>query len=125
MKKKSFWTFLVFSLICLLQSNETFAQRMQVMGTVVSTPGFVPIMGVKVTQEGTTNGTITNIDGQYALLPITTGGRPFRLVYEYLGYITLKVELYPTAGTTIVDVIMFRDESLYYKSTFELTDSWF
>ena len=54
-------------LIGLITPPLAFAQsKLEVKGVVVDTSG-APIAGASVFEVGTTNGTITDVDGQYAL----------------------------------------------------------
>ena len=53
-----------------------------VAGNVVDGKGD-PLIGVTVLEKGTTNGTVTNIDGNYH---ITTQGATPILVFSYIGY---------------------------------------
>jgi TonB-linked SusC/RagA family outer membrane protein len=72
MKKSSFkndsrlWQKLLFLFIGLFFSFGAFAQQSSVSGTVVDETGS-PLIGVTVVVKGTTNGTVTNIDGAYTL----------------------------------------------------------
>ncbi|WP_280746022.1 MULTISPECIES: TonB-dependent receptor [unclassified Parabacteroides] len=47
-----------------------------------------PLIGVNVTEKGTTNGTITDFDGKYVL---TISGRNSVLAFSYIGYVTQEV----------------------------------
>lgn len=70
----------------LLTSAITFAQN-RVTGTVKDETG-MPLIGVSITENGTTNGTITDVDGKYDLV-IQSGAV---LKYSYIGYITQEVK---------------------------------
>jgi len=48
-------------------SNEAVAQQKNVTGTVVSASDNLPVIGASVIVEGTTNGTITGVDGKFTL----------------------------------------------------------
>jgi len=60
----------------------TFAQLVNVTGTVVDATDGSPLPGVTVLQKGTTNGTTTNMDGNYSL----SVDRDQTLVFSFVGY---------------------------------------
>lgn len=64
----------------------SFAQSIRVQGTVTDNAG-ESIIGANVTEKGTTNGVITNVDGKFAL----TVQRGATLVISYIGYETQEV----------------------------------
>ncbi len=55
------------ALLILMYSFATFAQGIQVKGVVTSADDGQPIPGVSVVIKGTTNGTITDVDGNYTI----------------------------------------------------------
>jgi TonB-linked outer membrane protein, SusC/RagA family len=61
--------------------NET-QQSKVVQGTITDEAG-EPLIGVNITVKGTSNGTISNLDGNYT---ITVSGSNPVLVYTYIGY---------------------------------------
>ncbi len=65
----------------LLGSSAAFAQS-QVTGVITDTNG-EPIIGATVMEEGTQNGTLTDVDGRYSLTPTKQNAR---LKVRYLGY---------------------------------------
>ena len=74
------------------------AQQQRVTGKVLDAATNEPLIGVNVAIEGTTVGTITDVQGNYSLaLP----GTAKTLVFTYIGYITQKVQL---QGQTTIDV---------------------
>ena len=79
-----------FLIIILLFSFATlFAQeKVMISGQVVDGSG-VTLPGVSVLEKGTTNGTVTDIDGNYSL-PVSQGGT---LVFSYIGYATQEIEV--------------------------------
>lgn len=88
---KRFSAFLLFLLIGVATS---FAQ-VSVKGTVTDNTG-EPIIGASILEKGTTNGTVTDLDGNFALS--TKSGAT--LVFSYVGYITQ--ELKATANMNVV-----------------------
>ena len=86
-------TLLLVSLV-LLSIQSVLAQNFSVKGTVVSAEDNEPMIGVTIMQEGTSNGVVTDIDGNYtieikgaskatlALLLQSTIGQSRYLAYE-------------------------------------------
>jgi TonB-linked SusC/RagA family outer membrane protein len=62
------------------------AQQVAVRGSVVDAQG-EPIIGASVLQKGTTNGTITNVDGEFSL----SAPAGSTLTVSYIGYIDQEV----------------------------------
>ena len=75
-------TTLLMSMLCLV----AFAQDRQITGTVIDGTG-EPVIGANVLEEGTTNGVITDIDGNFQLT-VQSGAK---LKISYIGYITQTV----------------------------------
>lgn len=59
---------LLLLIVVLCISSGLFAQTKQITGTVTSSDDGAPIPGVSVVVKGTTNGTTTNIDGEFTLV---------------------------------------------------------
>ena len=59
-------TLLLVSLV-LLSIQSVLAQSFSVKGTVVSADDNEPMIGVTIMQEGTSNGVVTDIDGNYTI----------------------------------------------------------
>jgi len=85
-------------------STDVFAQKgvSTVTGTVLS--GGESVIGAAVIVKGTSNGTITDIDGQYSI----QAGPDDVLVFSSIGYETVEV---PVQGRSVVDVTL-KDESV-------------
>ncbi len=62
-------------------------QQLIVTGKVTSSDG-TPLPGVNIVEKGTTNGTVTNIDGKYT---ITVLNPDAVLVFSYVGYLTEEI----------------------------------
>lgn len=73
-----------------------------IYGTITSVEDGSPLPGVNVVIKGTTTGTVTDIDGQYAI-PYSPGDE---LVISFIGYATESVKL---NGKNIVDVQLGAD----------------
>ena len=74
-----------------------------VSGTVTSALDGSALPGVNVQVEGTTTGTITDIDGQYSLSVDNDQGL---LIFSYIGYISQSI---PIRGRSNIDVILEED----------------
>ena len=87
----------VFLLLC----APIFAQsQVRVTGQVIDNLG-MPMIGVSILEKGTSNGVVTDIDGNYSL-NATEGGT---LVFSYVGYVTQE---HPVAEGTL-NVTMAED----------------
>jgi TonB-linked SusC/RagA family outer membrane protein len=75
-------------------------QQQIVTGKVLDATTNEPLIGVNVSVEGTTVGTITDVAGNYSL---TLPGSSATLVYTYIGYITQKVQF---QGQKTIDIKM-------------------
>ncbi|MFD0796251.1 SusC/RagA family TonB-linked outer membrane protein [Maribacter chungangensis] len=101
MNKKIF-SFL--TLVCVLFSQGVLAQNSTVSGTVTSSSDNMPLPGVNVLVQGTTNGTQTDFDGNYTI-SASTGDV---LVFSYLG---MKQQTVTVGSSSTVNVIMEEDAS--------------
>lgn len=84
-------------LVVLLSGGQIWAQT-QVSGTVTDNEG-MPLPGVTIVQVGTTNGTITDVDGKYTI----TVPADASLSFSYVGYETKTV---PVNGKSTIDVTL-------------------
>lgn len=78
----------IFLILCLWCTMYAFAQSLTVTGVVVDNTGQSAI-GATVVEEGTDNGTITNLDGQFTL----TVEKGKTLVISYVGFATQRVRV--------------------------------
>ncbi len=74
-----------------------------VTGIVTSTDDNQPMVGVNVVEKGTTNGTITNLDGEYR---IELKSEKATLVFSFVGYKTKEIKV---IGRTIINVSISAD----------------
>ncbi|MCF0213180.1 MAG: carboxypeptidase-like regulatory domain-containing protein, partial [Muribaculaceae bacterium] len=86
----------VIAMLCL--ALPALAQKITVTGTVVDSTG-EPLIGASVVEQGTTNGTATDIDGNYT---INVAGNA-TLVFSYVGCNTQEVAV---NGRNRIDVTM-------------------
>lgn len=78
---------LVTVLVLFVVSATIQAQKTSISGIVKDAGNGEPIIGANVFEKGTTNGTITNLDGQF-ILSVSTNAT---LVIKYVGYTTVEM----------------------------------
>lgn len=105
MKQKSnFLKALGIMLLSVLFATQANAQNITVTGTVTDNLG--PVIGASIQIEGTSNGTITDIDGNYSLPNVPSNAT---LVFSYIGYQTQKIAV---AGKTKINVQLAEDSQM-------------
>lgn len=75
--------FLFISLIALCNIQLLFAQNFSVKGKVVSVEDGEPLIGASIVQEGSGNGVITDVNGNYAIE--IKGSEQATLIFSYIG----------------------------------------
>lgn len=85
-QKSSFFKALGIMLLSVLFATQANAQNLTVTGTVTDNLG--PVIGASIQVEGTSNGCITDIDGNYTLPNVPANAT---LVFSYIGYQTQKI----------------------------------
>ena len=83
-----------------------YAQNIQIKGTVKYATDGEPIIGASVVQTGTTNGTITDFNGNFSL-NVTSGTE---LTVSYIGFKTVKVKAQPNLKITLEEDAQLIDE---------------
>lgn len=83
---------------------EAMQQKKSITGTVADGTG-EPIIGASVLEAGTSNGTITDLDGKFSL----TTAADATLQISYIGYNTEKVSV---SGKTVLTIILKDDAKL-------------
>ena len=104
------------SVICmslLLAIAPAFAQTV-VKGTVTSADDGMPLIGVSIVEVGTTNGTVTDFDGNYELEVVGSA----QIQFSYIGYKTRTLNAMPLLNVVMEsDAIMMEEVvSLGYSS---------
>lgn len=89
---------LLMSTLCLI----AFAQGHQVSGTVKDGAG-EPLIGVNVLVKGTTNGTITDFDGNFTIQGVSDKSL---LMVSYIGYLTQEI---PVGKQSLFNVVLKDD----------------
>lgn len=103
MKRLSLWLLL----FAVLGIQSALAQTYKVKGNVVSKSDNEPLIGVSILQKGTTNGVVTDIDGNYEL---QIQGGEATLVFSYIGLQTQELKV--NARTGVLNVAMEDDSHL-------------
>lgn len=89
--------------IMFLYSPTAIAQSLSITGKVIDKSNQEPIVGASVLIEGTTNGIITDLDGQFVLSNVPSAAN---LVISYIGYTTQTL---PVKGKTNFNVALIED----------------
>lgn len=76
-------------------------QEKRITGTVVDADG-IPIIGANIIEEGTTNGTVTDIDGRFSLNVDNNAS----IHVSYIGYLEQNIAL---AGKNNIEIILLED----------------
>ena len=99
MKKhyKLFFTFLM--VIC---ANFIFAQSVTITGNVTEKGSNESLLGVTVRIDGTTIGTITDVDGNYTITTEDTNGK--NLIFSFIGYKSETVML--TGENQVFNIVL-------------------
>jgi hypothetical protein len=92
--------FLLFSII--IQ-----AQNFDISGTIVEEGTNYPLLGASVVLKGTSNGAVSDFDGNFNITDIPRNGI---LVFSYLGYSTKEVTI--TSGSWLTVLLEIDSESL-------------
>ena len=100
-------TLLLVSLV-LLSIQSVLAQSFSVKGTVVSAEDNEPMIGVTIMQEGTSNGVVTDIDGNYTIE--IKGASKATLAYSYVGCVTQKHVV--NAQTNTLNITLASDSKM-------------
>ena len=92
-----------FILLLVLLNSTAQAQNLNVSGTVKSATDNVPMIGVTVMITGSSTGTVTDLDGNYALRNVPAGAT---LQFSYVGYVSQKISV---NGQVHINVTMHED----------------
>ena len=99
---------LCFFFLAVMGVQLAFAQSFFVKGTVVSDEGNEPLIGVSILQEGSVNGVVTDIDGNYSI-EIKSGAKA-TLKFSYIGMQAQSHVV--TAATQVLNVTMHSDSQV-------------
>ena len=90
------------------------SQTGTIKGKIVDSYG-EPVIGANVKVKGTTNGTITDMDGNFTLNNVSGG----TLVISFIGYKTLEVSV---KGTNLAKIIMHEDTEVLDEVVVDVPD---
>ncbi len=90
------------TVVALFLSVAAMAQGYRISGTVTSAADGQPMPGVSISEQGTSNGVSTNIDGTYSITVRSAGEAT--LVYSFLGYRNETRQV--NKSMTVVDVAL-------------------
>lgn len=105
--------FLLVSVLMVCTATSAFAQT-TVKGQVVDAESGEPLIGAAVTVEGTSQGSVTDIDGNF----VQKVGNNATLVFKYLGYkdVTKKISQKGTVNLGVIrmeaDAVMLKDVTI-------------
>lgn len=104
MKHENKFVFLkaFFVMFAFISTMSIFGQTINVRGTISDTEG-QSLIGVNVIEENTTNGTVTDVSGNYSL---EVSSPDAHIVFSYIGYETQRVLV---GNKSTIDVIMDED----------------
>ena len=99
--------FYLILILLLFSGASVFAQEISISGVVIDNEGLT-LPGVSVSVKGTTNGTITDIDGNYTL----KASKGSTLLYSYIGYESQEVNVgnQPNINITLLPSTVGLDE---------------
>ena len=103
----------------LLGITTLYAQQLNITGTVIDKKLNEPIIGATVQVKGTNNGTVTNLDGEFALKNVAKGSV---LNVSYIGYVTQSISL---NGAQTSFRIELSEDSFYTTREFDETVKYF
>ena len=95
---------LFLTLLIMLVGQSAFAQSKQVTGVVKDATG-ITVIGASVVEKGTTNGTITDFDGNFTL----TVAENAVLEISYVGFATQEI---PVSGKTSFVITLSEDAEM-------------
>lgn len=106
MKKHCHWKIVLLFIVAVTGTMQVLAQQRTVTGTVVSKEN-EPLAGAAITEEGTYNGVMTDIDGKFSIH--LQSGDKARLSVSYIGFVPKSIEVHSGAR---VNVILQEDTQL-------------
>ena len=104
--KNSLFSFRAYCVSLLLMLSMAAFAQMTVQGTVIDLATGEPIIGASVLEMGTTNGTITDFDGNFTL-NVSNGAK---LAISYMGYKTQELAAAPSMNVSMGEDTELLDE---------------
>ena len=99
---------LMFISLAVVGIQLAFAQNFVVKGKVVSDEGKEPLIGVSILQEGSSNGVVTDLDGNYSIE--IKGTTKATLKFSYIGMLSQQQVV--TQQTKVLNMVMKSDAQL-------------
>lgn len=93
-KRKRSFLYMICMMFC---AANLMAQDITIKGVVISATDNEPVIGANVSQEGTTNGIITNVDGEFTLKVPTDA----KIKISYIGYVSQTIDVKGQTSMTI------------------------
>ena len=90
---------IIYFFVCTLFSLGVYAQEISLQGVITSADDGLPLPGVTVVVQGTTNGTVSNFDGIYQLTV------PADAILQF-SFVGMKTQNIPIQGRTEINVVM-------------------
>lgn len=96
----------VIAMLFMFVAHSSFGQTASISGVVTDQGSGIPLIGVNVVVEGTSNGSVTDFDGNYTIVsPNTLQGK--NLIFSFVGYKTVTVNV--KSDSQVVNVQMEED----------------
>jgi TonB-dependent starch-binding outer membrane protein SusC len=89
--------------VIIITSSGTSTQKIKVTGAITDAATNEPLIGVNIIVEGTSAGTISDMNGKYSL---EVPGQNSTLVYSYVGYLSQSVMV---SGQSSIDIKLVAD----------------
>lgn len=93
---------LIFFILLFFLTTDIYAQNKNISGRVIDFAG-EPVIGASVLVNGTSNGTISDIDGKFSLFNVPAKGT---ITVTYIGY---KKQVVSVAGNTVFKITLQED----------------
>jgi TonB-linked SusC/RagA family outer membrane protein len=103
MKEKRLFILYLTGLFLMLSMGISNAQRIVIKGTILDATTKTALPGVNIVEQGTSNGTVTDMNGVYS---IEVAGPSSVLEFSFVGYLSETIQ---TGGRTQIDVILIED----------------
>ncbi len=103
--RNSFYGFLKALSLIIVFTGQVFAQDRTITGQITSDEDAMPLPGVNVAEKGTTNGVVTDFDGNYS---ITVSSDSATLVFSYVGFATQTVVV---EDQTNIDISLLQESN--------------
>ncbi len=97
------------------------AQTQKITGVVISEEDGQPVVGASVLVKGTTQGTITDVDGNFNLANVPSSAKTLQI--SYIGMQAQEVAIKPHLKDWSIDRLLKSDRIILRMATFEILHS--